>query len=185
MKTIFFGILAITASTIVLPANAQEKSKKDEKDAVVTIRVNGKEQDIEAYFENWGEEFGRKMELMFEDPNIHIDLSEDDIEINLDGLGVEISDMAESISEAVTEAVTNMTITIEDIDPDDIDKNDCHFNGSNDLREALDEIEEDNGSRVKNIDTMTIKIREHHVKVDMAMTLENGKKIQNTTFLKD
>lgn len=185
MKTIFFGIIAITAATIVLPAHGQEKSKRDKNDAAVTIRVNGKEQDIETYFENWGEEFGRKMELMFDDPKIHIDLDEEDIEINLDGLGIEISDLAESISETVTEAVANMTITLKDIDPDDIDKNDCHFSGSNDLREALDEIEQDNGSRVKNIDTMKIKIREHHVKIDMALTLENGKKIQTATFIKN
>ena len=185
MRKISLGIIAIIAVAISLPAHAQEKSKKDEKDAVVTIRVNGQEQDIEAYFENWGEEFGRKMEAMFDDRHVHIDIDEDDINVDLDGIGVELSDLAESISEAVTEAISNMTITLQNIDPDDIDKNDCHFNSSNDLRETLDDIEEDNGSQVKNIDKMTIKIRENHVKVDMALTLENGKKLQTTTYLKN
>ncbi|MDZ7604873.1 MAG: hypothetical protein U5K79_04645 [Cyclobacteriaceae bacterium] len=44
----------------------------------------------------------------------------------------------------------------------------------------LDEIESKYGSPVQNIDNMTIKIREDHVKIDMDLTLENGRKIQKT-----
>jgi hypothetical protein len=57
---------------------------------------------------------------------------------------------------------------------------DCNFHGDKDLDDVLDEIESKYGSPVKNIDNMTIKIREDHVKIDMDLTLENGHKIQKT-----
>jgi uncharacterized alkaline shock family protein YloU len=184
MKKLTLGIFAMLLIGLV-PAMSQKKSSNDKSDVVVTIKVDGREQDIEAYFENWGEEFGRKMERMFDDSHVDIDIDEDDFDIDVDISGVYISDLAESIADVVSEAISNMTITLKDIDPDDIDDNECNLRGGKDLDDVLEEIESKYGSPVKNIDNMTIKIREDHVKIDMDLTLENGKKIQKTEIYAD
>ncbi|MDZ7604872.1 MAG: hypothetical protein U5K79_04640 [Cyclobacteriaceae bacterium] len=120
MKKFALGILAILVFTLA-PVLAQKKSDTNKSDAVVTIKVNGREQDIEAYFEKWGEEFGEKVERMFDDSHFEIDIDHDDFDIDVDVSDVDLGDLAESIADAVTDAVTNMTITLKDIDPDDID----------------------------------------------------------------
>lgn len=159
-------------------AFSQKRKYKDkDDDTVVTIKVNGKEQDIEEYFENWGEEFEKKMEKMFDHPKIHIDLDDDDFEIEFDGISIDIGDFAESIADAVIEAITNMTIEIKDIDPDDLHHSHFDFDDDEDLEELIDEIEDKYDSKVKNIDKMKIKIREDYVKIELDVTLENGKKI--------
>ncbi len=159
-------------------AFSQKRKYKDkDDDTVVTIKVNGKEQDIEEYFENWGEEFGEKMEKMFDHPKIHIDLDDDDFEIEFDDISIDIGDFVESIAEAIEEAVTNMTIEIKDIDPNDLHHNHFDFDDDEDLEEMIDEIEDKYDSEVKNIDKMKIKIREDYVKIELDVTLENGKKI--------
>ncbi len=178
MKKIILGILSMLLIAAV-PVLAQNKSHADKNDAVVTIKVNGKEQDIEEYFEKWGEEFGKKVERMFDESHFEIDIDHDDFDIDVEVSDLDLGDLAESIADAVTNAVTNMTITLKDIDPDDID-DDCNFHGDKDLKDVLDEIESKYGSPVQNIDNMTIKIREDHVKIDMDLTLENGRKIQKT-----
>lgn len=161
----------------------KKKYKHKDDDAVVTIKIDGKEQDIEEYFEEWGEELGEKIEKMFDDPKIHIDIDDDDFEIEFDDISIDIGDFAESIAEAVTEAVTNMTIEIKDIDPDDFDHNHFNFHDDDDLDDMIDEIEDRYNSDVKNIDKMKIKIREDYVKIDMDVTLENGKKIDKTRII--
>lgn len=178
MKKSALGILALLVFSVA-PVLAQKKSESSKSEPVVTIRVNGKEEDIEVYFEKWGEEFGKKVEEMFDDSHFEIDIDHDDFDIDVDVSDVDLGDLAESIAVAVTDAVTNMTITLKDIDPDDID-DDCNFHSDKDLEDVLDEIESKYGSPVQNIDNMTIKIREDHVKIDMDLTLENGRKIQKT-----
>ena len=179
---------------IVLPALAfvflfgsafsqKKKHKYKDDDAVVTIKIDGKEQDIEEYFQEWGEELGEKIEKMFDDPKIHINIDDDDFDIEFDDISVDIGDFAESIVEAVTEAVTNMTIEIKDIDPDNFDHNHFNFDNDDDLDDMIDEIEDRYNSEVKNIDKMKIKIREDYVKIEMDATLENGKKIDKIKII--
>ena len=179
MKKFILSILSLVIITAV-PALAQKKSHSDKDDAVVTIKINGREQDIEEYFENWGEEFGRKMERMFDDSHFRIDVDDDDFDIDVELNDLHLGDLAESIADAVKDAVTNMTISLKNIDPDDLSDDNCHFHGDKDLDDVMEEIESKYGSPVKNIDNMTIKIREDHVKIDMDLTLENGRKIQKT-----
>ena len=179
---------------IVLPALAfvflfgsafsQKKMHKyKDDDAVVTIKIDGKEQDIEEYFQEWGEELGEKIEKMFDDPKIHINIDDDDFDIEFDDISVDIGDFAESIVEAVTEAVTNMTIEIKDIDPDNFNHNHFNFDNDDDLDDMIDEIEDRYNSEVKNIDKMKIKIREDYVKIEIDATLENGKKIDKIKII--
>jgi hypothetical protein len=157
-------------------AFSQKRKHKEKDDATVTIKVNGREQDIEEYFEEWGEEFGRKMERMFDDSHIRINIDDDDFDININNLTIDIEDLAESIAETVAEAVTNMTIELSDLDPDDID-NDFDFDDDEDLEDLIDEIERKYDSEVKNIDKLKIKIREDYVKMELDVTLKNGKKV--------
>ena len=160
-------------------AFSQKRKYRDkDDDAVVTIKINGHEQDIEEYFEDWGEELGRKIERMFDDPQIHINVDEEDFDIDIDNICVEIDDFAESIADAVTKAVTNMTIELSDLDPDDIHGNDFNFDDDEDLEDLIDEIEDRYDSKVKNIDKLKIKIREDYVKMEVDATLENGKKVE-------
>jgi hypothetical protein len=157
-------------------AFSQKRKHKEKDDATVTIKVNGREQDIEEYFEEWGEEFGRKMERMFDDSHIRINIDDDDFDININNLTIDIEDLAESIAETVAEAVTNMTIELSDLDPDDIG-NDFDFDDDEDLEDLIDEIERKYDSEVKNIDKLKIKIREDYVKMELDATLKNGKKV--------
>lgn len=158
---------------------AQKRKYKDkDDDAVVTIKINGHEQDIEEYFEEWGEELGRKIERMFDDPQIHVNIDEDDFDIDIDNICIDIDDFAESIADAVTMAVTNMTIELKDLDPEDIHGNDFNFDDDEDLEDLIDDIEERYDSKVKNIDKLKIKIRKDYVKMEVDATLENGKKVE-------
>ncbi len=162
-------------------AFSQKKKNKD--DAVVTIKINGKEKDIEEYFEEWGEELGEKIEKMFDDPKIHIDIDDDDFNIEFDDISIDIGDFAESIAETVKEAVTNMNIEIKDIDPDDFDNNHFNFQDDDDLKDMIDDIEDRYSSEIKNINRMKIKIREDYVKIHLGVTLENGKRIEKTKII--
>jgi hypothetical protein len=171
--------LTTLAFLFVFGVTYSQKSKnKDKDDATVTIRINGQEQDIEAYFEQWGEEFGRKMERMFENPNIHININEDDFNIDIDNICINISDLAESIAKTVNEAVTNMTIELNDVNPGDVRRHDFNFDNDEQLEDLIDEIERKYDSEVENIDRLKIKIREDYVKIELDATLENGKKIE-------
>ena len=160
----------------------KRKHRHHDDDATVTIKINGKEHDIEEYFEEWGEELEAKIERMFDDPEIHIDLDNDDFDIRFDNISVDIEDFAESIAEVVTKAVTNMTIELKDIDPEDIDK-DFSWDDDEDLEDMIDEIEDRYDAEVRNIDKLKIKIREDYVKLEMDATLENGKKIEKIKII--
>lgn len=179
MKRIIRYIIPILTFVFLFSSvfSQKRKYKHDDDDAIVTIKVNGKEQDIEEYFERWGEEFGEKVERMFEHPQIHIDIDEEDFDIKFDNICIDIDDFAESIAEVVAEAITNMTIEIKDIDPDDID-NDFNFDDDEDLEDLIDDIEDRYDSEVRNIDRLKIRIREDYVKMEVKATLENGKKVE-------
>lgn len=178
---------------IILPALAfvflfgsafsQKKKYKHDHDVVVTIKIDGKERDIEEYFEEWGEELGEKIERMFDNPIIHIDLDDDDFEIEFDNIFIDVGDFVESIADAVTKAITHMTIEIKDIDPDDLSHNHFYFDDDDELDDMIDEIEDRYNSEVKNIDKMKIKIREDYVKIELDATLENGKRINKTKII--
>lgn len=181
-----FTIIILPALIFVFlfgSAFSQKKKHKHDDDAVVTIKIDGKERDIEEYFEEWGEEFGDKIEKMFDDPKIHIDIDDDDFEIEFDDISIEIGDFAESVAEAVAEAVTNMTIELKNIDPNEFHDNHFNFDDDEDLEDLIDEIEDKYDSEVKNIDKMKIKIREDYVKIEMDVTLENGKKIDKMKII--
>ncbi len=164
---------------LFVTGSAFSQKKNDKDGAVVTIKIDGKERDIVEYFENWGEELGEKIERMFDDSKIHIDIDDSDFDIEFDNFSDNIGEIVESIAEEVTKAVTNMTIEIKDIDPhgfgDHINKN-C----DNDVEDIIDEIEDKYGSKIEIIDKMKIKIREDYVKIELDVTLENGKKVHKT-----
>ena len=133
--------------------------------------------------EDWGEEFGREMELIFDGKkNISIDVSENDLDIALGNLSIAIEDLAESFAETIEEAVTNMTIELSDIDPDQIGDADIEFEDT-ELEDLIEEIEDRYDSDVENIDKMKIKIREDYVKIEMDVTLENGRKIDKVKII--
>ena len=184
MKT-FTKVIPPGLFLLILFSSAYAQKRHDKDDATVTIKINGKEQDIETYFEEWGEEFGRKIERMFDDPQIHIDLDDDDFDIRFDNISIDIDDFAASIADVVSKAVTNMTIELKDIDPDDIDHNEFNFHGDDDLEDLIDEIEDRYDSDVKKIDRLKIKIREDYVKIEMDVTLENGKSISKMKIYAD
>ena len=176
MKTL--QLLAFGAAMLMLTShtiNAQKRDKGD--DALVTIRVDGKDLDIEDYFEEWGESFGRKVEEMFDKESIHVEIDSDDIELKLKDISVDIDDFAESIAATVKKAVTNMSIELKDLDPDEIG-NDCQLGDDEDLETLIDEIEEKYDAEVKNIDRLKIKIREDYVKMELDATLTTGKKVE-------
>ncbi len=170
------SIVPVFALLLFMGSAFAQKSKYD--DAVVTIKVDGKERDIETYFEEWGEELGRKIERAFDDKEVHIDLN--NIELKLDDLSEGIEIFAESIAKVVEDAVTNMTIELKDIDPEDVDRGNFNFDDDKDLDDLIEEIEKRYDAEVTNIDALKIKLRKDYVKINMDVTLDNGKKINKT-----
>lgn len=157
-----------------MPADAQNETKKE---ATITVRIDGREKDIETYFEEWGESFGKKIERMFEDATIRIDMEDDSFEMDLGHICVDLSDLGTSISNTISEMVTNMTIELNDLDPADVAKSNLQLNGDDNLNNMIDEIERRHHSKVENIHNLKIKIREDYVKIELDATLENGKKV--------
>lgn len=172
--------LALLMSVVLCPqVFAQKKHHND--DAVVTIRINGKQQDIETYFENWGEEFGKKMEDLFDgDTRVNIDIDDEDLNICINNLKFEIDDFAESIAKTVEEAVTHMNIELHDVDPATLD--DVHFNAKDgdEVDDMIRDIERKYHSKVENVDKMKIQIRKDYMRIDMDVTLENGKEVSKS-----
>ena len=165
-------------------AFAQKHKNKD--DAVVTIRVNGREQDIDKYFDEWGEEFGRKVEAFFDgDTKINIDFDDDDLNVSINNLKLDVKDFAESISKTVEEAVTHMNIELRDVDPNTLD--DVHFNAKDgdEVDDMIRDIERKYHSKVENVDKMKIQIRKEYVRIDMDVTLENGKTVNKSRVFHD
>jgi hypothetical protein len=156
--------------------------RHEDADAKVTIKVDGKEQDIEVYFEEWGRQFGEAVENMFDDSEVRIDLDEGDLEIDIDHLSISMEHLAESIESAVRDAVTNMTIEINDLEPDEFDQ-DFSWKNDNNLEDWIDEIEDKYDSKVKQIRKLKIKIREDYVKMEMNAILESGKRIQKIKII--
>lgn len=175
-------VAALVFIFIISTAFSQKRKHRESDDAVVTIKVNGEEHDLEVYLEEWGENLGKKIERMFDDSHMHIDFDSHDIEIKLDDISVDIDEFAESIAEAVTDAVTNMTIELKDLDPDDIGK-DFDLDDDEDFEDLIEDIEDRYDSEVKNIDRLKIKIREDYVKLEVDATLENGKKVEKIKII--
>ncbi|NJN28491.1 MAG: hypothetical protein HC819_22220 [Cyclobacteriaceae bacterium] len=179
IKTLIAGILVVLTCTL----SFGQKGHKD--DTKVTITINGEEKDIEAYFEAWGEEFGRKIEQMFDDTHVNIDIDDDDFDISFNNIHVAIDEFAESIANEVANAVSNMTIELKDLDPDDFCDEHINFHDDGDLSDLLDEIEDKYNSKVEHIDRLKMKIREDYVKIELDLTLQNGKKVSKTKIYED
>ncbi len=176
-----FTLAFLVSVMLCSPVLAQKKHDHNRDDVVVTIKVNGKEQDIEAYFENWGEEFGHKIEDLFDgNTRINVDLDEDDLNISINNLRFDIEDFAESIAKTVEEAVTHMNIELSDVDPSTLD--DVHFNAKDgdEVDDMIRDIERKYHSRVENVDKMKIQIRKDYMKIDMEVTLENGREVNKS-----
>ncbi len=176
MTKLIKSILPVLVLICFVGSVFAQKSKHD--DAVITIKVDGKEQDLEAYFEEWGEELGRKIERAFDNKEVHIDF--DNVELKMNDLSEGIEVFAESIAKVVEDAVTNMTIELKDIDPDDVERGNFSFDDDKDLDDLIAEIERKYDAEVTNIDALKIKIRKDYVKINMDVTLDNGKKINKT-----
>lgn len=155
-------------------------------DAKVTIRVNGKEKDIEEYFQEWGENFERDMERLARNfDGVQVNIDDNDINIEIDDFSESIELFSETLAETITKAVTNMNIELTDIDPEDIYYDDVDFDCDVNLRRVLRDIEDKHDSDVDNIDRMLIKIREDYVLIDMDVSLENGKEVSYKRVIDD
>ncbi len=160
-------------------ATAQDKD--DDEKVVVLINVDGKEKELDEYFEDWGERLGEKIERMFDDKKITIRFDEDEFEEKMENLGERIEDMADRLSKAVEEMVTNMTIEVYNIDRDDIgDHEVCFDKDDGNLEDLIEDIERKYHSKVEKIEKLKVKIRKDYVKIDMDALLENGKSVSKT-----
>jgi len=184
MKTLQILLLSLAfILTGFVTSIAQKHSAKHDDEATVTIKINGKERDLETYMEEWGEEFGRDVELLFDGKtNISLNFDEDELDMALDNISIAIENLTESFVKTIEEAVTHMTIEVNDIDPEKIEDSDIHFDDG-ELDDLIDEIEDKYNSKVKNIDNMKIKIREDYVKIEMDVTLDNGRQIDKVKII--
>lgn len=165
-------------------ATAPTFAQKDgDKDVSITIRVNGEDRDLETYFEEWGEEFGEKMEHLFDqDIHVNINLDDEDLHIAIDEIAEKTEELSRAIGEAVKEAVTNMNIEIEDLTREDLLDHNFEIDDT-EILDIIEDIEERYNSKVKKVERLSIKIREDYVKVKMNILLENGKRIEKVRIM--
>lgn len=182
MRT-FILVFCISILTVFVFSPAFAQKDCDEDDVSITIRVDGKDRDVEEYFEEWGEEFGNKMEHLFEkDIHVNINLDDDDLHIAIDEIAEKAGALGEAIGEAIETAVTHMNIEMEDISREDLMDHNFEFNDT-EVSDIIDEIEDRYDSKVRKIDYLKINIREDYVKVKMKVSLENGKRIEKVKIL--
>ncbi len=166
---------------LTIPAFAQKQNDKD--DVSITIRVNGEDKDLEEYFEEWGEEFGSKMEHIFtKDLHVDIDLDDDNLNIAIDDIANKAEELGKAIGEAVKEAVTHMNIQIDNLSREDLIDHNFEFDDT-DVSDLIEDIEDRYHSKVRKIDRLSIKIREDYVKIKMNVLLENGKRIEKVRII--
>jgi gas vesicle protein len=177
LTIILSGVLISLASA---PAFAQ---KDEDKDVSITIRVNGEDRDLETYFEEWGEEFGDKMEHLFEkDIHVNINLDDEDLHIAIDEIAEKTAELGKAIGEAVKEAVTHLNIEMEDLSREDLLDHNFEIDDT-EISDIIEDIEDRYDSKVKKIEYLKISIREDYIKVKMNILLENGKRIEKVRIM--
>jgi hypothetical protein len=177
--------IVLLLSFAIAPFLITDSIAQKHDDAKVTIKVNGKEVELEEYLEEMGERLERNLEKLEDrDTKIEININEKDWEDALEDLDIQIDMMSDNLEEfieamahQIEEAVTHMDIEITDIDPDDINEGEINLN-DDDFRDWINEIETKYGE-IEVIDRLKLKIREEGLYANMDVSLQNGKEIQN------
>ncbi|HBH24821.1 MAG TPA: hypothetical protein DDY13_15550 [Cytophagales bacterium] len=184
-KRIIMKKIVLLLSFAIAPFLITDSIAQKHDDAKVTIKVNGKEVELEEYLEEMGERLERNLEKLEDrDTKIEININEKDWEDALEDLDIQIDMMSDNLEEfieamahQIEEAVTHMDIEITDIDPDDINEGEINLN-DDDFRDWINEIESKYGE-IEVIDRLKLKIREEGLYANMDVSLQNGKEIQN------
>jgi hypothetical protein len=168
---------------LLLYASCPSLAQKRKDEAKITIRIDGVEQDIETYFEEWGKKLEKSIEDAFDDDmSISIDIDDEDLDLVIDNFSVAIGEIVESVTKAVASAVTHMDIEISDIDRKDIDDADVRLHGT-EIEDLIDEIEDRYDSKVEKVEKMKVKVREDYIKIDMDVRLQNGRKVNKVQVI--
>jgi hypothetical protein len=160
--------IVLLLSFAIAPFLITDSIAQKHDDAKVTIKVNGKEVELEEYLEEMGERLERNLEKLEDrDTKIEININEKDWEDALEDLDIQIDMMSDNLEE----------FEITDIDPDDINEGEINLN-DDDFRDWINEIESKYGE-IEVIDRLKLKIREEGLYANMDVSLQNGKEIQN------
>ena len=163
-------LLLVLFLTTALSAFAQKK-KSD-----VSISIHDDDADININIDDLGEVLQAAFSSLDGDFSFHID--NDDINIKVNNVNVDWDDLERDIEKAVESAVKNMTLELRNIDVDELEEGDSRFNGT-DLRDIIDEIEDEYNKEVEVIDRMVLKFDKDYTLITMDVTLENGKEVRN------
>ena len=167
-KLTFLLLLCLTASTTTLLA---QKKNSD-----VSISIHDDDVDIDINIDDLGKTIEEAFASLDGDFSIHID--DDDIDIHVNDVKFDWDDFERDLERAVEKAVKNMTIELKDIDADEVRRGHSKFNGT-DMRDILDDIEDEYNRDVETIDRMVIKFDDDYTYITMDVTLENGKEVRN------
>ncbi len=167
-KITFFLLFFLTASTTTLLA---QKKNSD-----VSISIHDDDVDINIDIDNLGKIIEEAFTSLDGDFSVHID--DDDIDIHVDDVRINWDDFEQDLERAVEKAVKNMTIELKDIDADEVKRGHSKFNGT-DMRDILDDIEDEYNREVETIDRMVIKFDHDYTYITMDITLENGREVRN------
>ncbi len=163
---LFLAFLLLTSTTLL----AQKK------DSNVSISIHDDDVDIDIDIDDIGDIIEEAFASLDGDFSVHID--DDDIDIRINDVDIDWDEFEDDIEHAVETAVRKMKIEIRDIEVRDIEEGDSRFNGT-DLRDIIDDIEDEYNRDVKKIDRMVLQFDKHYTLITMDVTLENGKEIRN------
>ncbi|GJM60021.1 hypothetical protein PEDI_05730 [Persicobacter diffluens] len=122
---------------------------------------NGEEIDGEAFFEEWGESFGKRFE----------DAEDMGIADFFSGFGQSMAELGEALS--------RMNIEMVNVDPDNFCDVENAKGSCEEWEEIRQKLENKHKSSITNIDRLKIMLQEKAVAMEMDLRFANGKKIGN------
>ncbi len=176
------GSLLIAGSTFAQSEKTSNKNKEQTKTRVYVVKSDSTHlgealaevvRELSINIERAVENLGNTIELTWNgEENLTNSARAKQEQADWEGLGDRIAAQVESF-------VNNMDIHITPHDLEEFAKQSFEWDGEKKTgQDILDEIEREHGSKVKTLEHVRIKVREHAVSIHLKAVLENGKRIE-------
>ncbi len=166
LPLIFLSVFLLTQ------ACAQKSEKKQE--TTLTVTIDNEEVDVEVAFEKLGETIEQAFEGIEKGIDISINIDDQKFEASMEKFG----EAMEKLGESIEKMVENMSIEVRNIDAQEIKNGNGKINGQR-IKDFLREIEEEYDQEIETVDRLYMKFNEDDIRIEMDVTLENGKEIRN------
>jgi len=167
-------LLPLLFSILIIGCLTSYAQKKDDSD--FHISIDDEDVDIDIVIDDLSDAIEKAFESLDGDLSIHID--DDDIDIKINDINIDWDDFEDNIEDAIEIAVKNMTIELKDIDADEFKHGHADINNV-ELRDLIEEIEDEYHQDVERIDRLQLKFEDKYTIATFDVTLENGKEVRN------